>query len=603
MASGTTLGTGYVQIEPSAKGIKGKMEQVLNPGMSKAGKTSGATLGASIASSMTKYISAAAIGTAITKSLTEGAALQQSIGGIETLFKDSANIVLENANNAWKSAGISANEYMQQSTTFAASLLQSLGGDTSKAASYADMAIQDMADNANKMGSSIESIQNAYQGFSKQQYQLLDNLKLGYGGTKSEMERLLQDAEKLPEAMGKSFDINNLSDVYEAIHLIQGNLGITGTTAEEAAQTLSGSFSAMKAASQDLLGNLSMRPELVQQSMANMIESIKTFAIGNLVPALGNILTSIGNILGDAMQGDFVGIIFDNLGTLSDKVLSGATSFIDMGLGLIMKLADGIAKGLPKIIENVPKIVSNIANIINNNAPKLFGVALYIVKTLGIGLIKAIPTLIRNIPQILQAMLDAFMAFSWANLGKSILVGMRTSMMGPVEQGMRGIVTKIKAKGGAIVNAFKAPFVRARNVVKRAIDKIKGLFPLSVGKIFKNIKLPKIKASGGKAPWGILGKGTAPKFSVKWNAQGGIMTRPTIFGSDGTSLLGGGEAGAEGIIPLDMFWKKMDNIADAMQGGGYMNVIINLDGETIGKSTVAYINGQTLQFNASPLMV
>ena len=221
------------------------------------GETSGLQSAMGSAISAVGKFSAAAVAAgatavaALTKSAVESYAdYEQLVGGVETLFKDSAGIVQEYAANAFQTAGLSANDYMETVTGFSASLLQSVGGDTEEAARIADQAITDMADNANKMGSSIESIQNAYQGFAKQNYTMLDNLKLGYGGTKQEMERLLADAEKLS---GVHYDISNLNDVYEAIHVVQGELGITGTTAEEASTTIQGSAAAMKAAWQNML--------------------------------------------------------------------------------------------------------------------------------------------------------------------------------------------------------------------------------------------------------------------------------------------------------------------------------------------------------------
>lgn len=584
------LATGYIQILPSMGGVKTKIEQELGGAGESAGRKSGSMFG----SAMGKYISAAALGTVLYKSITEGAALEQSLGGVETLFKDSFDTVVKNANNAWKTAGVSANDYMQQSTSFAASLLRSLDGDTTAAARYADMAITDMSDNANKFGTDITRLQMAYAGFSRGNYTMLDNLSLGFAGSQQGMKDLLAEAEKLS---GVHYEFGNLADMYEAIHVVQEELGVTGTTAKEASSTLEGSFNSMKASLSNFLGNLSMRPELVQQSLSDLITSTTTFLVGNLVPAIGRVVQSIPVVIGSLMSGNFVGRIFNALGRFSDKLLTGATAFIDAGLGLAMKLADGIAKGLPAIIENVPRIVSNLANIINNNAPKLIGVGLYIIKTLGIGIVKAIPTLISNIPQILRAMVDAFMAFNWANLGRSVLVGMRTQMVGPVQSGLKGVVQSIKLKSSAIVSAFKAPFIKAANAVKSSVATIKRFFPLKVGKIFSNLKIPKISVSGGSAPFGIGGKGSLPKFHIKWNAKGGIFDSSSIIG------YGVGEKGAEAILPLDTFWQKMDNIAASVQGGGQQTIIINLDGKVIGKSTVDYINGQTLQLNASPLMI
>lgn len=247
----TELAKAYVQIIPSAKGIGGMLQNEVGGETDAAGKSLGGRIGGAIKVA----VIAAGIGKAISASISEGAELEQSIGGIETLFKDSAEKVKQNAANAYKTAGMSANEYMQLTTSFSASLLQSLGNDTAKAADVADMAMTDMSDNMNKMGSNMEDIKNAYQGFAKQNYTMLDNLKLGYGGTKTEMERLLADAEKIT---GVKYDINNLSDVYSAIHVIQGELGITGTTAKEAATTLSGSLASMKAAFKNLLGNIAI---------------------------------------------------------------------------------------------------------------------------------------------------------------------------------------------------------------------------------------------------------------------------------------------------------------------------------------------------------
>ena len=212
----TEIAQAYVQLIPSARGITGKIQSILDPEASAAGQSAGQSLGSSLVGVMTKVITAAGIGKAFSAAISEGAALQQSLGGIETLFKGSADKAKGYANEAYKTTGLSANAYMENVTGFSASLLQSLGGDTNKAAETANMAMIDMSDNANKMGTSMGSIQLAYQGFAKQNYTMLDNLKLGYGGTKQEMERLLKDAEKLT---GVKYDINNLSDAVSYTHL------------------------------------------------------------------------------------------------------------------------------------------------------------------------------------------------------------------------------------------------------------------------------------------------------------------------------------------------------------------------------------------------
>lgn len=222
-------------------------------------------------------------------SISQGAKLEQSIGGVETLFKGSSSVVKANADKAFKTAGLSANDYMETVTGFSASLISSLKGDTAKSAKVADMAITDMADNANKFGTEMESVQNAYQGFAKQNYTMPDNLKLGYGGTKEEMARLLQDASKLT---GIKYNMANLSDVYSAIHAIQQNLGVTGTTAKEASATFSGSFASMKSAAKNVLGNLAIGGD-VTGSMEQLVDSTATFLFGNAVPMIGRVVKAL----------------------------------------------------------------------------------------------------------------------------------------------------------------------------------------------------------------------------------------------------------------------------------------------------------------------
>lgn len=285
----TELGKAYVQIVPSAQGISGAISGVILPEADKAGEAAGSSLGGRLVSVAKAVIAAAGIGKALVASVMQGAALEQSIGGIETLFKGSADTIKNYAKDAYKNAGISANEYMEQATSFSASLISSLGGDTAKAADLANTALVDMSDNANKMGTNMVDIQNAYQGFAKQNYTMLDNLKLGYGGTKQEMERLLADATKLT---GVKYDISNFSDVISAIHVVQENLDITGTTAKEAATTVSGSFGMMKASFKDLLGNLAQGKD-IDRAMENLVKSTGTFLFKNLIPMLGRIFKSI----------------------------------------------------------------------------------------------------------------------------------------------------------------------------------------------------------------------------------------------------------------------------------------------------------------------
>lgn len=478
----TELGKAYVQIIPSAQGIKAKMQEILG-GEMPSGEEHGKNYAQGLVSTIKKAIVAAGIGLALKNALTEGAALEQSLGGIETLFKSSADTVIENAKRAYQTAGVSANAYMENVTSFSASLISSLGGDTAKAAEVANTAMVDMSDNANKMGTNMQDIQNAYQGFAKQNYTMLDNLKLGYGGTKTEMQRLLADAQKLT---GVKYDINNLSDVYNAIHAIQENLGIAGTTSQEAATTLSGSFNSMKAAAQDFAGYLTLGMDITP-AVQNLVSTASTFLFGNLFPALGNIFTALPgaistfvstagatiaqnfslemlngavasasefiNGLGSGLQQNIPTFLAQALPMVlqfAENIRANAGQLIGAGLNLIMQLAQGIANSLPTLITYIPQIVTNIAGIINDNAPKLLTTAGQIILTLAKGLITSIPTLVANIPQIIQAIVAVFSAFNWIGIGKQAITAIKNgiiSMVGAVRSAGTNVMQ-------AIVNAL-----------------------------------------------------------------------------------------------------------------------------------------------------
>ena len=357
----TEIAQAYVQLIPSARGITGKIQSLLNPEASAAGQSAGQSLGSSLVGVMRKVIAAAGIGKAFSAAISEGAALQQSLGGIETLFKGSADKVKGYANEAYKTTGLSANAYMENVTGFSASLLQSLGGDTNKAAETANMAMIDMSDNANKMGTSMESIQMAYQGFAKQNYTMLDNLKLGYGGTKQEMQRLLADAEKLT---GVKYNINNLSDVYSAIHAIQENLDITGTTAKEAASTFSGSFESMKAAAQNVLGKLALGED-IQPALDALLESTKTFLVNNLAPMTGNILKQLPKLLLGTLKGVFTSMFGEGIGSALTGIL---TTLVGAFAGFkIFSVVSGFLSGLTGIIATVKTAVMGFFAILSAN--------------------------------------------------------------------------------------------------------------------------------------------------------------------------------------------------------------------------------------------
>ena len=374
----TELGKAYVQIIPSAKGISGMIQKEMGGEVASAGVSAGESLGSKMMGAVSGVIAAAGIGQAIGASITEGAALQQSLGGIETLFKDSADKVKGFANEAYKTTGLSANAYMENVTGFSASLLQSLGGDTDKAAETANMAMIDMSDNANKMGTSMESIQLAYQGFAKQNYTMLDNLKLGYGGTKQEMQRLLSDAEKLT---GVKYDMNNLSDVYSAIHAIQENLDITGTTAREAATTFTGSFESMKAAAQNVLGKLSLGED-IQPALQALMETTSTFLFGNLIPMIGNILKQIPNLILGGIKGVFSGIFGEGLGSIMGGIVTAlGSAFLAFKA---FSAVSGLLSGIPTVLTTIKTAVTGLFTAMSANP---IGIAIAAIAALTAGLV------------------------------------------------------------------------------------------------------------------------------------------------------------------------------------------------------------------------
>lgn len=318
--AGFNLGTAYVQIMPSAKGIGGELSKALSGDVSSAGTSAGGLLGGNIVKAAMGAIAAAGIGAAVGKlfksALDAGGALQQSFGGLETIYGDAAEGMKKMSYEAAQ-AGISANDYAEQAVSFGASLKQAFGGDTVKAAEAANTAIMDMADNSAKMGTDMSAIQNAYQGFAKQNYTMLDNLKLGYGGTKSEMERLLADATKLS---GVEYNIDNLGDVYEAIHVVQEELGLTGVAAQEGAETFTGSMGAMKASAENLLANMATGGDITEPLMS-LIENARAFLVNNLFPMIGNIIQQIPAIIGEGLNW-----IFNNVPGMIDSVISFLTN-------------------------------------------------------------------------------------------------------------------------------------------------------------------------------------------------------------------------------------------------------------------------------------
>ena len=386
--SGIELAKAYVQIIPSAQGIGGQIKKELGGEVEPAAEETGVSAGQKLFGAIKKIAAAAGIGKVIKDSIVAGADLEQSIGGIETLFKESADQVIANAKRAYQTAGMSANDYMELTTSFSASLLRSLGNDTAKAADVADMAMTDMSDNANKMGTNMEDIKNAYQGFAKQNYTMLDNLKLGYGGTQNEMKRLLEDARKIT---GVTYDIDNLADVYQAIHVIQGELDITGTTAKEAASTISGSLNAMKAAYQNVMGNLALGED-IGPSLNALKETAVTFVRDNLLPAAVNVVSALPT-------------------ALVSLAAQLAAPMLHAGVQAVLSLAAGLTSAIPELLREATKALEGIVNAIITGVPVLINAGMLLLNGLAQGLLEAVPELLAALPGIVDNLTTTLAAF------------------------------------------------------------------------------------------------------------------------------------------------------------------------------------------------
>lgn len=393
-------------------------------------------------------VSAAATGIAVlTKNaLNNYAEYEQLVGGVDTLFKDSSAKVQEYAANAYKTAGLSANEYMDTVTSFSASLLQSLGGDTEAAADMANVAITDMSDNANKMGTDMASIQNAYQGFAKQNYTMLDNLKLGYGGTKEEMQRLIDDANALNAAQGKytNYSIESYADIVSAIHDVQVEMGIYGTTADEASTTIQGSVSSMKAAWSNLLTGIADDNADFKTLIEQFVDSLVTVG-ENIIPRINIIIQGLTQLITEASQTIIpmaVQILLENL-----------PSIVAAGMDLIIALVSGILDNIDMLIDCVLEMVDVIVDKLIDNLPKLIDGGIRLIAALANGLIRAIPNLVSKIPQINSSIVKGIISGIPAifDVGKNIVEGlwngiknMGSWVSGKVKDFFGGIVGGVK---------------------------------------------------------------------------------------------------------------------------------------------------------------
>ena len=427
------------------------------------------------------------------QSLESYADYEQLVGGVETLFKDSAGIVENYANNAYKTAGLSANQYMETATSFSASLLQSLNGDTAKSAEIANMAIIDMSDNANKMGTDMTMIQNAYQGFAKQNYTMLDNLKLGYGGTKEEMQRLLSDAQKIT---GVKYDISNLNDVFNAIHVIQEELGIAGTTSLEASTTIQGSVASMKSAWQNMLTGIATGSgETIGNLVNNLTDSVITASqnilprvqeiVDGIVIALPQIVQKINENLPSILQTgtqilqslingitttlpSLMPMVTELITTLVNFILENLPTILETGVRLLAFLIQGISQSLPELIPVALNAILTIVDNLLDNIDLIIDAGIELLIGLADGLIEALPQLIERIPDIVQKIFDAFIR----NFPKMVEAG--GELIGKLIAGITGSFWKLLEVApqliANIVQGLSSGWNEIKNVGKYLIE-------------------------------------------------------------------------------------------------------------------------------------
>lgn len=514
---------------------------------------------------------AAAVGTAavLGGAISQGAQLEQSIGGVETLFKDSASVVKANADAAYKTAGLSANAYMEQVTSFSASLLSSLSGDTVKAAATADMAMVDMADNANKFGTSVESIQNAYQGFAKQNYTMLDNLKLGYGGTKEEMQRLLKDAQKLT---GAKYDIANLADVYSAIHAIQENLGVTGTTAKEASETFSGSFASMKAAAQNVLGNLAIGGD-VTGSMKELVESASTFLFNNAVPMIGSALSALPGAVKTGIKSAApklktagreivksltVGMVNSLPPEIGGVVTSFFNSLNGLGSGFaamkpqLAKFGTTVMGTVQKVAAAAMPAIASIITTVQSVIPSVLPVLETVVTTIGSVIAAAAPViagLVQGIGTVVSALAPVFQVI-FDGIGQKVgsvlefvgsKMGWIQNIIGTVAPVVADILTTAWGVISPVLDLAVSVFKLLFNVVQTVFTGIASV----VSSVWSRVK-PIVEGIGNGLSWvagkvkGLLGMGGGDRGgSIGSNAEGTNNWRggPTWVGERGPELV------------------------------------------------------------------
>lgn len=626
-----------------ARGIKSVIGSVKNMNESMKDATNSASKMSSvmkgIGSSAIKVgkglaVAGAAAATAVTalvsKSVGAFADYEQLTGGVETLFgaggrsveeyaqsvgksvsdiqgkydslMSAQNVVLENANKAYMTAGMSANEYMDTVTGFSASLISSLGGDTNKAADYANSALVDMSDNANKMGTDMESIKNAYQGFAKQNYTMLDNLKLGYGGTQEEMKRLLSDAEKLT---GQRYDISSFADITQAIHAIQTQMDITGTTAKEASTTISGSWGSLKAAFQNVLMGLTTGGDMFDQSLDALINTAVTFG-QNIIPAIKGALSGVGYLiegLAPVIGETIPPLINDLAPTLANSAVSlisslvngltqNATQFSECLSNMIIVAVAGISTVVPQLLDAASKIVSNLMQGLTNSMPQIVNGAVTLIEGLVNGLVNNIPLLIMGAVQLVASLANGLIA----NLPRIIDAGV--NLITGIVSASYSMMPQIIQNGMQLVVNLAVGLVRAIPQLIAALPRITG----AIVKGFKSVNwfdlgLQLIKSiwEGIKSIGSEMWNGVKEKTSELWGGVKNVVSEKlnnikSAYDAHGGGLKGATFAAIEGV--KEYYRTGYDAINQLT--GGKLGEVVNAVGEKMevvkGKFSEAFGN-------------
>ena len=579
-------------------------------------------------------VAGAAAATAVTalvsKSVGAFADYEQLTGGVETLFgaggrsveeyaqsvgksvsdvqgkydslMSAQNVVLENANKAYMTAGMSANEYMDTVTGFSASLISSLGGDTNKAADYANSALVDMSDNANKMGTDMESIKNAYQGFAKQNYTMLDNLKLGYGGTQAEMKRLLSDAQKIT---GQKYDISSFADITQAIHAIQTQMDITGTTAKEASTTISGSWGSLKAAFQNVLVGLTTGGDMFDQSLDALINTAVTFG-QNIIPAIKGALSGIGYLiegLAPVIGETIPPLINDLAPTLANSAVSlisslvngltqNATQFSECLSNMIIVAVAGISSVVPQLLDAASKIVSNLMQGLTNSMPQIVNGAVTLIEGLVNGLVNNIPLLIMGAVQLVASLANGLIA----NLPRIIDAGV--NLITGIVSASYSMMPQIIQNGMQLVVNLAVGLVRAIPQLIAALPRITG----AIVKGFKSVNwfdlgLQLIKSiwEGIKSIGSEMWNGVKEKTSELWGGVKNVVSEKlnnikSAYDAHGGGLKGATFAAIEGV--KEYYRTGYDAINQLT--GGKLGEVVNAVGEKMevvkGKFSEAFGN-------------